>query len=194
MVVLFQVSFANCYLLIHLIHVLGWSKTITVSPRVLPVYLLLNSPFLSIIIFGRLQSIGSCACFQHKMKKYLICHQADSPFVFQYSTVYCSCKQSLCSCFQAFCAILFVSVQRHLQGDKTLPFPIPCASIASVCSVYCSKKPHALYLSYVLWIPFCLKSFQFLGSMFKMQSLALLSIDLSLICKNSSDYKIIIVL
>lgn len=44
-VVLFQVSFANCYLFIHLIHVLGWSKTITVSPRVLPVYLLLNSPF-----------------------------------------------------------------------------------------------------------------------------------------------------
>lgn len=81
-VVLFQVSFANCYLFIHLIHVLGWSKTITVSPRVLPVYLLLNSPFLPIIIFGRLQSIGSCACFQHKMNKYPICHQADSPFVF----------------------------------------------------------------------------------------------------------------
>lgn len=193
-VILFQLFFPNCYLFIRLIH--SWSKTVTVIPRVLPAYQLLDAPFSPIIIFGILLPVGWSACIQCKTNKYPICLQPDSPFILWCSTVYCSRKQSLCCCFQAFCDNLFVCAQRHTQIGRwdSASSCILCQPSLSLQCLLQQTKPTHCFLSYEVWILFCLKSFQYLGSFSKRQSLVLLTIDLSLICKTSSAYKIIIVL
>lgn len=119
--------------------------------------------------------IGWCACFQHKMNKYPICLQTDSPFVIWYSTVYSSCKQTVVV-FRLF-MLLFLNAQSDLYEDEV---PVSCASIIPVCHVYCSRnKSPPCFLSYDLWLPFYCRFFLYLGSCLKQQNLVVLIIDLS---------------
>ena len=134
-----QLFLPNCYVFIHLIRIHSWSKTITVSAKDLPAYLLLSAPFSLFIIFYSLLPTDWSAFFNIKrtnipFASILIVHVSSA------TALSIASADNLSAVVFRYFVLFCVWVPKDTCREIRLPVPASCARIVSVCSVYCSKK------------------------------------------------------